>query len=102
MPTLNLGNASVVESYKPDPGTNETKLKRRKDLGQQVTTMQLNEVDGDDRPSRSMNLTLVKRFWSQHSDSRRPGSTVTTIYSTRSWPMSSAATSGARRSWKVG
>lgn len=68
MPTLNLGNASVVESYKPDPGTNETKLKRRKDLGRQVTTMQLNEVDGDDRPSRSMNLTLVKRFWSEHSD----------------------------------
>ena len=68
MPTVQLGNESVIESYKPDPGTNATKLKSRKDLGQQVTTMHLNEVDGEDRPSRAMNLTMVQRFWSEHSD----------------------------------
>jgi hypothetical protein len=68
VPTVTLGNESVLESYKPDQGTNATKLKARTDLGQQVTTMQLNEVDGDDRPSRSMNLTLVLRFWAEHSD----------------------------------
>jgi hypothetical protein len=68
MPVLTFGNASVVESYKPDPGVNATELQARKDLGRQVTTMHLNEVDGEDRPSRAMNLSMAGRLWSQHSD----------------------------------
>lgn len=68
MAYLTLGNVSVVESYKEDEGTNVTKLRARKDLGKQITTMSLNETDIDDRPSRAMNLTMAIRFWEQHSD----------------------------------
>jgi hypothetical protein len=68
VPTVLLGNESVTEPYKPDEGTDETKIRQRKDLGRRVTTMNLNEVDGDDNPSRAMNLTMVTRLWALHSD----------------------------------
>lgn len=68
MPTVLLGNESVTEPYKPDPGTDETKIRVRKDLGRRVTAMSLNEVDGQDQPSRAMNLTMVTRLWAMHSD----------------------------------
>jgi hypothetical protein len=63
VPTVLLGNESVTEPYKPDEGTDETKIRQRKDLGRRVTSMNLNEVDGDDNPSRAMNLTMVTRLW---------------------------------------
>jgi hypothetical protein len=30
--------------------------------------MNLNEVDGEDNPSRGMNLTMLTRLWALHSD----------------------------------
>lgn len=68
MPTIALGNESVIEHYKPDEGTDETKVKARKDLGNRVTTMSLNETDITDKPSRAMNLQMVTRLWEMHSD----------------------------------
>ena len=68
MPTVLLGNESVLEPYKPDQGTDETKVRVREDLGRRVTTMSLNEVDGDDNPSRAMNLAMVIRLWGLHSN----------------------------------
>lgn len=68
MPTVRLGNESVVEHVKPDEGTNESVARARKDLGQRVTTMSVNEVDGEDRESRAMNLSMVVRLWDMHSD----------------------------------
>jgi hypothetical protein len=68
VPTVLLGNESVTEPYKPDEGTDETKIRQRKDLGRRVTAMNLNEVDGQDEPSRGMNLTMLTRLWAMHSD----------------------------------
>ena len=68
MPNVQLGNESVLEPYKPDPGTDVTKTRVRKDLGKQVTTMSLNETDGADNPSRAMNLQMAARLWALHSD----------------------------------
>jgi hypothetical protein len=48
VPTVLLGNQSVTEPYKPDEGTDETLIRSRADLGRRVTSMNLNEVDGDD------------------------------------------------------
>jgi hypothetical protein len=68
VPTVLLGNQSVTEPYKPDEGTDETLIRSRADLGRRVTAMNLNEVDGDDNPSRGMNLTMAARLWAMHSD----------------------------------
>lgn len=72
MPIITLGNTSVIETSKKDDELDLTPgnivVARRADLGQRVTTMSLNEVDGDDRPSRAMNLALAARIWSFHSD----------------------------------
>lgn len=68
MPTVMLGNESVLEPYKPDPGTDVTKTRARNDLGRRTTTMSLNEVDGADNPSRAMNLAMLTRLWPLHSD----------------------------------
>jgi hypothetical protein len=78
VPTVLLGNESVTEPYKPDPGTDETKIRQRKDLGRRVTTMNLNEVDGEDNPSRAMNLTMAIRLWACIPTSRPHGSPATT------------------------
>jgi hypothetical protein len=82
VPIVLLGNESVTEPYKPDEGTDETKIRQRKDLGRRVTTMSLNEVDGDDNPSRAMNLTMATRLWAGSPTSRPHGSPVTTTSST--------------------
>jgi hypothetical protein len=72
MPVLHLGNVSVIEEIKLDPDLDSSpgnvEYKNRAELGKRTTTMMLNEVDGDDRPSRAMNLTLAARFWGKHSD----------------------------------
>lgn len=78
MPVVAFGNESVVETYKPDEGTNATKLRHRKALGRRITTMHLNEVDGpppgpaaaawEERPSTSMNVAMAIRFWAGESD----------------------------------
>lgn len=68
MSTVYLGNQSVVEAFKPDQGVNITKIKSRKELGNQITSMGLNETDIDDKPSRSMNLSMCIRMWNEHSD----------------------------------
>jgi hypothetical protein len=68
MPTVTLGNVSVVQGFKPDEGINVVVLRRVKNVGNQETTFQLNEVDGQDRPSRAMNLALLVRMWQEHSD----------------------------------
>lgn len=72
MPVLYLGNESVIEKIKKDPALDDApdnvEYRDRADLGKRVTSMNLNEVDGDDKPSRAMNLTLAARFWPDHSD----------------------------------
>src|SRR5262245_32236812 len=72
MPTIMLGNASVVEEVKKDEALDASPYHvervHRKDLGKRVTTMVLNETDIDDRPSRGMNLTMAVQLWARHSD----------------------------------
>ena len=72
MATIVLGNDSVIEEVKKDQALDASpdnvEYVKRKDLGRRETTMDLNEVDGDDNPSRAMNLTLAVRFWPRHSD----------------------------------
>lgn len=72
MATVYLGNTSVIETVKKDPALDASpdniKTIVRDDLGRRVTTMALNEVDGEDRPSRGMNLTMCVRLWDMHSD----------------------------------
>lgn len=72
MAVITLGNAHVIEVFKKDDGLEPTpdniEIVDRADLGQQVCTMNLNEVDGDDRPSRAMNLNCVVRMWPFQSD----------------------------------
>lgn len=65
---LTFGNESVVEGYKEDEGVNLVKLRARKDLGRRVTTMNLNETDIDERPSRAMNLKTCVLMWQELSD----------------------------------
>jgi hypothetical protein len=78
MPTVEFGNESVLEPRKKDDtkdaSPDNVELKVRKDLGRRVTTMSLNEVDGDNNPSRGMNLTMATRLWPMQSD--RPPSWV--------------------------
>jgi len=72
MATIVLGNDSVIEEVKIDPALDASPdnvhYVARKDLGRREVTMDLNEVNGDDRPSRAMNFTLAVRFWGRHSD----------------------------------
>lgn len=78
MPTIRLGNVSVVQAYKPDEGVNVVLIKKDPYAGNRVTTFALNETepvrhpDGtlgpEDRPSRALNFSMVKRIWPEHSD----------------------------------
>lgn len=72
MATIVLGNESVIEEVKKDEALDASPENvdhvPRKDLGRRETTMDLNETDGDDNPSRAMNFTLATRFWGRHSD----------------------------------
>lgn len=72
MSRITLGNDSVIEEVKKDPGLDASPdnvyYKARKDLGKRVTTMSLNETDIDDKPSRAMNLAMLGLIWPKHSD----------------------------------
>jgi hypothetical protein len=68
MAHLRFGNESVIEHVKADEGTNTSTPEPRPDLGNRVTSMNLNEVDGDDNPSRAMNLQMAVRLWTMHSN----------------------------------
>ena len=76
MPTLSatlwFGNSSVIEEVKIDPDLDASpgnvKYLNRSDLGNQVTTMSMNEVDGDGNWSREINSSTAKLLWSKHSD----------------------------------
>lgn len=72
MAVVLLGNESVIERVKKNPDLDASpdniNLVARDDLGHRVTTMSLNEVDGDDNPSRAMNLAMAVRLWSGDSD----------------------------------
>lgn len=79
MPQVTLGNTAVLEPYKPDPASDETKVRRRKDLGNQTTTFSLppqTHVSGsDDKPMVDPSgwtfekwLSAVSSMWQMHSD----------------------------------
>lgn len=57
MPTVRLGNESVIETYKPFEGINATLVRPRPDLGRRVVTMSLNESTLD------ANAAHARRFW---------------------------------------
>lgn len=70
--TIEMGNTSVIEEVKIDPdldsAPDNVKYVPRPELGNRVTSMQLNEVDIDGRPSREMCSNMAKLFWAKHSD----------------------------------
>jgi hypothetical protein len=78
VPVILLGNVSVLEAYKPDPETNVTLVRKKQYAGNRVTTFHLHETepvrnsDGslgpEERPSRSLNLSMLLRIWPEHSD----------------------------------
>lgn len=70
MPTVKLGNEAVLEPYKPDPGSNETKVKQRKDLGNQITTFSLPGLSVGDPTGWTFEkwLGAVTSMWEMHSD----------------------------------
>lgn len=72
MAIVYLGNKSVITQVKKDDSLDATadnlKTIGRGDLGQRVTTLNLNETDIEDRPSRAMNLALAANLWATQSD----------------------------------
>lgn len=67
MPYVVLGNVSVIEHWKPDPGSTATRVRSRKDLGHQETTFSLPAQSRDGFDFAGW-IRTVESMWAMHSD----------------------------------